>query len=270
MSRRWAFGAGRWELCSFPFSLFPFPLLLLLFLLVPGGRTAAQPPPPAQVKADLGRILSGAEFRPVTVTESPLDRAVRWMRDRWNAFKDWLGRILRQLFGSVSLAGGGEGLMWVFVGLFIVLAAWLLARLLRGAWERRERKPKKISRAYDLDEAGVETVTEPDEWMQQAQRYAAEGDYRRAFRAVFLAILAHLNRAGAIEYDRSRTNGDYLRMLRGKGLRALYDALRPLTVEFDIRWYGNRATAEEDYQRCRRAYEQVKQLSGTRAAKGEA
>lgn len=248
--------------------------LAFLLLLLPMGRAAAQPPvsppPPARVKADLGRILSGSEFQPVTISDSPLDRAIRWAQDRWNAFRDWLSRVWREMFGShYAIRGGGEGLMWVFIGLFLILGAWLLARLLRSAWERHEQTPKKRSKAYDMDEAGVETVTEPDEWLQQAQRYAADGDYRRAFRAVFLAILAHLNRSGAIEYDRSRTNGDYLRMLRGNGLRALYEALRPLTAEFDVRWYGNRATAEEDYQRCRRAYEQVRQLSAA-GAKGEA
>ncbi|HLV81479.1 MAG TPA: DUF4129 domain-containing protein [Chthonomonadaceae bacterium] len=218
----------------------------------------------------MNRILSGSEFRPVVAGESPLDRAIRWLQDRWDTLRDWLSRQWRQLFGTVAIRGGGEGLMWVFLALFLVAAAWLLARLLQGAWARREQRPKKKSKAYDMDEAGVETVTEPDAWLQQAQRYAAESDYRRAFRAVFLAILAHLHRAGAIEYDRSRTNGDYLRMLRGKGLRALYEALRPLTAEFDIRWYGHRATAEEDYQRCRRAYEQVRQLSARGGAKGEA
>src|SRR5205807_7288038 len=102
--------------------------------------------------------------------------------------------------------------------------------------------------------------TEPDVWLTQAESFAGDNDFRRAFRAVFLAILLQLDQAGVIEFDRSRTNGDYLRLLRSRQLTALFEALRPLVLEFDVRWYGNKPTSEADYRRCLTEYGRIREL----------
>jgi hypothetical protein len=237
-------------------------LLLLVGLWLCGtARTEAQgtPPTPTQVKTHLDRILSSPEFRPETGGENPLVKVFRWIGERWDAFWNWI----RSLFHFGGLGSGLPGLQWLFIACFIALAAWILSKLILNYWKYRERSAPKERTAFDYDEAEPDTIQEPDIWLQQAQRYASDGDYRRAFRAVFLAILLQLDHAGAIQYDRTRTNGDYLRLLRAGNLGALYDAFRPLVFEFDVRWYGDRPTQERDYRRCRDEFDRIRGLLTT-------
>jgi len=106
---------------------------------------------------------------------------------------------------------GGIGLQWVFIGIFIILGAWLIAVLIRRAARDYERRGRaSSSRAYTQEEFDAEIVAEPDAWIAQARKYADAGDYRRAFRAVFLAVIRQLDLAGAVHYGAVRQQNEKL------------------------------------------------------------
>ncbi|MCW3095025.1 MAG: hypothetical protein JWL77_643 [Chthonomonadaceae bacterium] len=255
-------------------------LLLLLLLLfgvmqvacraqAPPGQTEVKQTDPAQVKADLKHILQDPEFRPEKEQEGLLARFSRWLGERWDTFLAWLRKIFhfKMKPPDVNVNGGSNFLAALVVpvvtAILLVPVVWLLALLIRAIvnnWKGRTPPRAKTTTTFDIDDAAADMLEEPDEWLRQAQHFAEQNDYRRAFRAVFLGILLQLDKAGAIEYNRSRTNGDYVRLLRTRGLNGLFEVFRPLVFEFDLRWYGNRATAEEDYRRCRREYDRIRQL----------
>ena len=221
---------------------------------------------PAQVKASLNRILSNPEFQPETVQESAVSRFFKWLGDKWDEFWKWFRKALG--FDRERSQGPPNPtsaiLSWIFIRVFILAGVILLAYLIRGAILRyldsRDTQQSRKKSAFDIDSADADMVREPDVWVQQAHTFANSGDYRRAIRALFLAILLQLDRAGAIEYQRFRTNGDYLRLLRGKGYDALVQAFRPFVLDFEIRWYGDRITAENDYRNCLNEYERLRDM----------
>jgi len=258
-------------------------LILLLFGLAPIGSHAQEPPTstgsaqvdPAQVKADLKRILQAPEFQPEKEQEGLLARFSRWIGEKWDAFWAWLRKKFDWKMPEPQMrAGGGNNFLASLVVPFIfaillIPVVWLLALLIRALarkWQSKAAPLAKTTTTFDIDDAAADMLEEPDEWLRQAQQFAEAKDFRRAFRAVFLGILLQLDKAGAIEYNRSRTNGDYVRLLRTRGLNALFEVFRPLVFEFDLRWYGNRATAEEDYRRCRREYDRIRQLLASPAS----
>jgi hypothetical protein len=159
-----------------------------------------------------------------------------------------------------------SGFSYIFGALFIGLAAWLIAWLIQGLRLGRIGGKARGRTAYDEAEADEGIVLEPNAWMQQAGVYAGSEDYRRAFRAVFVAILLLLDQGGLIEFDRSRTNGDYLRLLRRQNLRRLYDVLDPLVLEFDRRWYGTAETGIDDFHRIQETFNRVRELKSETAA----
>jgi len=240
------------------------PALVLLFCLA--GAALSQPDgaprnDPARVRADLNRVMADPEFQPDHVRETLFSRVVKWIGDQWDRFVKWL----RHLFGmdrerTRALGGSGYGLQWVFIYLFIVggilLIAWLLVTYLRNRQAASKATPD-MRKIYDLDNADADSVTEPDDWLHHARAFAAQNDFRRAFRAVFLAILLQMDRANAIEYHRARTNGDYLRLLISRNLSALASSFRPFVLEFEQRWYGERKTDLSDYQRALDAYDRM-------------
>ena len=103
-----------------------------------GAQAApASRPSPAQIKSNLDRILSSPEFQPETAHENPMSKALRGIGDQWDKLMRWL----RRLFGGRSRGGGaaigsagvvGQILVYAFIGIFIVLMAWLLARVIRS------------------------------------------------------------------------------------------------------------------------------------------
>jgi hypothetical protein len=262
-------------------------LLLLLFGLTPRvGRAQGAPASPgvqqadpAQVKADLKRILQDPEFQPEKDQEGLLARFSKWLSDRWDAFVAWLRKLIHLNPPKANIPTDGAGnflaalVVPVVSAVLLLAVVWLIALLIRAIarnWRSAPPAKAKTTTTFDIDEAAADMLEEPDEWLRQAQHFADQNDYRRAFRAVFLGILLQLDKAGAIEYSRSRTNGDYVRLLRTRGLQPLFEAFRPLVFEFDLRWYGNRATAEEDYRRCRREYDRIRQLLAAPSPTGAA
>ncbi len=239
------------------------PLFLLMLLWLPTHACAqsagSSGSDPVEVKAKIQRILNGAEFQPEQPVENPFASVLKWLNDRWNAFWKWLSG----LFSGLSIPGvGGTGttLPYTVIAIFIVLFGWLIAKILKNYSFQRTAKPKPKG-TLQMTEEEIEMVREPDVWLQQAEQFAAQKDYRRAFRSVYIAILLQLDRAGAVQYERSRTNGEYLRFLSNKKLLLLLDALQPLTGEFDTRWYGTRETLSADYERVLSAYRQMPDIT---------
>lgn len=241
-------------------------LFCLCLLLFGHARRAAAQPAPApdsqRVRADLESIFRGSEFSGRSPQESPFTRAIEWIRTKVIRLFRALDRLFGRIFGGASgVFGGSGGVQWILLGLFFLVGAWVLARIIL-AFQRRAttRGARKSASTRALDEAELEHVTEPEIWLQQARRYAAAGDYLLAYRAVFIAILLLLDRQGAVRYDRARTNGDYVRALRNADTPQLYEALLPLAGDFDARWYGRRPTAEEDFQSCLAEYDRFRTL----------
>ncbi len=249
-------------------------LVLAVWALSGGGlHSSGQSPPaapdPAQVKAHAKEILSQPEFQPERADDAmaQFGRAFRerwekswqWLQDRWAAIRRWFSRLFPGLGGGPANSVASV-VPIAFAALIVGFAGWLAAWLIRNLWLQRSRKRASARTAYDEAEADDGIELEPSAWMLQAQTYAGSDDYRRAFRAVFVATLLLLDEGGLIEFDRSRTNGDYLRLLRRKNVKAVYDILDPLVVEFDRRWYGRAETGLEDYRRVQQTFERVRTL----------
>jgi hypothetical protein len=136
-----------------------------------------------------------------------------------------------------------------------VVAGTLLFILLRG-WKRN--RPENAA----LDESGV--VSEqalssnpmsalsrsPEGWASLADQLAAQGQFREAIRHLYLALLSRLHRDGAIDYDPTRSNWEYLATFKGPSDQK--PPFRELTRRFDFVWYGNLDANEASYAVFRR------------------
>ncbi|MFP2913194.1 DUF4129 domain-containing protein [Pyxidicoccus sp. 3LFB2] len=89
----------------------------------------------------------------------------------------------------------------------------------------------------------------PEGWAHLADELAARGEYREAVRSLYLALLSRLHRDGAILYDVTLSNWDYLRQFRGRA--EWKPPFRELTRRFDFAWYGNVPVGAEGYREFR-------------------
>jgi hypothetical protein len=150
----------------------------------------------------------------------------------------------------------------VILGILIAVAAAAFAVLVAvivQAIGRRGVRAKPL--ALDAEEATLVQSRDNDSLLALAEQQAGLGDYRRAFRLVYLAALIALDTGGTLRFDRSRTNWEYLRALRAAGRADVYAALTPLTREFDQVWYGLAPADAGQYARALAQYHALQPAS---------
>jgi hypothetical protein len=167
--------------------------------------------------------------------------------------------------GAVAPQAGGGGFGtfgWLILGLLAlaVLGGALVLFL-------RSRDPSEPARAPATEALPPPEATglEPDEqspadlW-RRAEARARQGDFLEGVRYLYLAVLTLLHRADLIRYEKTRTNGEYLRQLASAdGAGAVVDPFRRLTRLFEQKWYGERACAADDYDSCLDLASQVRE-----------
>jgi len=184
-------------------------------------------------------------------------------------FAAWLDRVLSRRQPSAPNVNMPNVNPQVIEGIFLVIAAGAFAVLVAvivQAIGRRTARSKPL--ALDEEEAVLVEARDKDSLLALAEQQAKGGDYRRAFRLVYLAALVALDTGGVLRFDRSKTNWEYLRALRTAGRSDVYAALTPLTREFDQVWYGFAPTDASHYARALAQYQAL--LAAPQAAVQEA
>lgn len=136
----------------------------------------------------------------------------------------------------------------VLQAIFIVIVAAAFAALVYILIKTLGQRGAKASPLGLAEEEEVLVqARDNDSLLALAEQRAKEGDYRLAFRLVYLAALVALDSGGVLRFDKSKTNWEYLRALRTAGRSDIYFALTPLTREFDQVWYGFCRTDASQY-----------------------
>jgi hypothetical protein len=150
-----------------------------------------------------------------------------------------------------------RGLFYVVCAAIIVLIGYLLTKIPWG-WTTAGRT-KKRKRGGMLEE-GEELLSE-DEYLLDADRLIAEGKYREACRALYLASLLRIDKSRIARFEPAQTNWEHLRRIETSIIRPENLQFRPVTKAFDLAWYGYRAKALEDVMIFRETYLVIKSLT---------
>ncbi|NNF59013.1 MAG: DUF4129 domain-containing protein [Rhodothermaceae bacterium] len=179
----------------------------------------------------------------------PVDRLDRFLNDPayhydrvetrgpslWEAFLRWLDRVLFQPIGENTTP-----LFWriLWSSLAVLLLAWLVTRLLRadgsGLFRRRDADLDAPEGAILLDTEDIEAV-DLDALLERA---LAAQRYRDAARFLYLRALQALTARGLIDWQKNKTNREYLRELRRTSRADLGRPFADVTRLFEWIWYG--------------------------------
>jgi hypothetical protein len=212
------------------------------------ARLARAPAPPSSLP-DL-RTLAQREFAvkgryqlAQSVLAAPAEpwwlQVWRWIYKRWQSFWEFL--FARVRVGAQGAASLGDVLL-VLVGILMV---FVVVRLLRNLQIERSRSGP---RAEPLQEPPA-----PRALYKQACNAAGRGDYGTAALLLFAAMVALLDRKGAVDASASATVGDLRRELRTRNARlvAPFDAV---AAPFVQEAYAERAVDEPQWHRARDAF----------------
>jgi hypothetical protein len=193
--------------------------------------------------AQLNRILARPEYH--------LDE------EKESSIKEFLKRIweelLRLLIGldPTPVRGAELPSTGLLSGFRILLVIILLVTSVIGAIHltkrlRRRRRPEEERDVREvLGEELAGDVTSGD-LLATAAELAKQGDYRTAIRRVYIALLLDLERRGKLPLHPSKTNRDYLNAMRSE--RNIYPTFSIMTGTFEIIWYGQRRSTEEEFK----------------------
>lgn len=158
--------------------------------------------------------------------------------------------------GGVPVSAIGN-LMWaVLILLAAAVLAFAIYAITMAVLNSRKRPAAKGESAEPAPEeerggAAPPILRDPEEWLAEARRLAAAGQWLQALRCLLFASLERLHRSRLIDYTRARTNRECVRAFAGPEERRA--PFRALVDEFDVAVYGGRAFGAADYARAEAA-----------------
>jgi hypothetical protein len=248
-------------------------LLVLLSLgalaLMPAPAQAAETTPASAVinvdelDASIDEVLERREFvwrfpreevdaekRPgwlrswIESLETLQERFEKWLEDFFGL--DRSQRSEGSFWDDIDLAALGSLLSYLLIGSFVLLVLLLALRAWKMYAPDEAREAHSADRAEpepDLEDEDVSADLMPrNRWVELARKLIAEGDYRLALRAYFLAQLSAFSSEGLIVIRQAKSNREYAGELsqRGHGDGNLLDLYWGELRLFESVWYGER------------------------------
>ncbi|MCO5191082.1 MAG: DUF4129 domain-containing protein [Anaerolineae bacterium] len=147
------------------------------------------------------------------------------------SFWETLGqRVLELLFGSETIGTFARLMSQLWPVIAIAVIVGVAVYIVRSFFNQ-------FAQNVDLsaDDPHVPNLTVAGARNRALER-ATDGDYRDAVRYLYLATLLHLDEQGILDYDRTRTNREYVRSVRTNP--AVAADLQAVVHVFDETWYG--------------------------------
>lgn len=186
----------------------------------------------------------------------------KWWDGVKKALMDGFLNLMRRLFGGLgrvapsSIPTVDPTLIQV---LFYLAVLSLLGAILYFLWRAlgphllRLRRPEARRKVKFIGEDAELLQLPPDELLERARAFAAQGNFHEALRHLYIRLLLQLDARGVWRYDTRRTNWEHIAGLRQNAAYAtLAKPLGDLTHRFDRVRYGNAPCSGDDWTRFER------------------
>jgi hypothetical protein len=188
-------------------------------------------PASAQMRRDLGTILSAPEFAQAAKDIAPSETdAARFWRRLLNRIDDFMRRLSEPVTAHPRLAT-------VLMALLMALLIYVATRLALESFAQRASEKKGAP--------GSSAPTSASDFVSLASQAAAAGDYQNAVRFAFVAFIRSLE----IEYSSNLTNRAILRAL-GTTRPSLIGPASAAVRIFEDSWYGKLPVGAGEYAAC--------------------
>lgn len=205
----------------------------------PADADSLPVPEPTTDEADrrADEILADARFQ--EPPKSLLDRVLEWIVEQ-------LDKIQVPGFGA-GAGGGSQIVVWIFVAVLILLAIFLISRT------RLTRRVGRDDPDFLVDD---EVARTEHEWLAEAERFEAAGQWKQALRCRFRALVATLIERGVVRDIPGRTTGEY-RLEVGRNAPGVAPSFAGAAELFDRAWYGDEPTGADENVRFRALADEV-------------
>ncbi|WP_298914021.1 DUF4129 domain-containing protein [uncultured Nostoc sp.] len=143
-------------------------------------------------------------------------------------------------------------LFWLVIGLFIAWVSWRLWREFSPyvySWLNRSGNLTDFRGKNRSSESSIALL------LERSQEFYRQGNYREACRCIYLAMLQQLDQNTIAPQKLSRTDGEYLQLLRSS-----VTPIQPyetLITTHEQLCFGNAEILPDNYEQCRQAYREI-------------
>ncbi|MBW4632586.1 MAG: DUF4129 domain-containing protein [Iphinoe sp. HA4291-MV1] len=169
---------------------------------------------------------------------SRFDWALSELSPQWS-ISTWVLELLNFIF-------------WLLLGLFLVWLGWRLWPKLRpyfDSWLAGANNSTNVKAKTTESELSVA------QWLTRSQEFSRQGHYRQACRYLYFAMLQHLHEQGILPHKSSRTDGEYLQLLRMSATSM--QPYETLITTHEQLCFGNTEILSENYEHCQQAYREI-------------
>lgn len=200
----------------------------------------------------LHSVLKRREFQSKDSGTSMQERFMRWLLNVLESVMSGVAPGTVRSVANALLWGAGAALVVLLVYLMYAIAPLLFPGL------------RSAARGTDPAVEVRRPVISIEELMARAQAARAGGDFREALHLVFRAMLLTLDRQRLIQFDESRSNGEYLLALRREP--RVHATLAPVARSFDEKWYGGFVARADDVDFFLAQFDELHRLPAEAAA----
>ncbi len=165
-----------------------------------------------------------------------------WLDD----IKNWFYTIFQQLFEWIFGVEKATSFLATFLQilpyLLLALFLYLVIRFFVNTHARSVILNKKNPNTVSLSEE--ERIIKTEDIEQLIKDALAQNDYRLAIRYYYLFVLKQLSERNLIDWQRQKTNDDYIQELSNPELKNIFGRA---TLLYDYIWYGEFAIDQERY-----------------------
>ncbi len=239
--------------------------ILICLLIISSGSVAlaaappASTPTPAQIHEAINRVVSEPAFnhsnKSAVLGANAVAEASRVASNALTATWKYIQRVyrfLKNLFRQAvhpTMKAGltSNILVALMISALVLLGGYFVYSLVRMWLTSRQAK---IASPLDLifEDANEPLVIEPDKWFDEAGRYASNGQFREANRALYVALLMKLHIANILVLQRYKTNGEYVQEVRDRLSDTNVNLFVAITRDFEAAWYGDEPVTAHKYQ----------------------
>ena len=186
-----------------------------------------------------------------------------WLNEALNNFFERIGEWLGNLFDRPQQQRGSpivasQGVTQVMIVILLAVLAAFVIYLVSQIKLKRQPDSGNVDNLMSEEEARRSA----DQWLTEADKLAARGEFRAAVRCLYLACLIRMDESNTLRFERHQTNWEHLYRFRDLTNKPGNFQLEPLTQKFDNAWYGFIPQSQADVDWFKSEYQAL--LAGLR------
>ncbi len=147
-------------------------------------------------------------------------------------------------------------ILWSLIAVILVWFTWQLWLILRPIINNWRRQRKEFKQSFKKFPNQIQLQLSPQEWLAKARQHYQEQNYRQGIFCLYQGILQYLSDREEINTLSSRTDGEYLKLIRQSKCQEFL-SYKLLFLTHEKLCFSNLLSSAALFEECQQAYQLI-------------